>query len=198
MANTIKEQENQEMIVTQNTGRLRNLLFHLLLYISNHIITHIPFHWLRLNFYRKLMGCDIGESSFIFLGATFDSRGKFVLGNYSVINQNCRLDNRGGISIGSNTSVSANVIILTADHDLQSENFAGRQKPVIIENYVFIGTSAIILPGVTIGEGAAIAAGSLVTSDVKEYTIVAGIPAKPIGERNKNLDYQIEYGRLFC
>jgi maltose O-acetyltransferase len=48
----------------------------------------------------------------------------------------------------------------------------------------------MILPGVTIGEGAAVAAGAVVTKDVEAYTIVAGVPAKPIGSRPRNLTYQ--------
>jgi acetyltransferase-like isoleucine patch superfamily enzyme len=55
---------------------------------------------------------------------------------------------------------------------------------------VFIGARAIILPGVTIGEGAAVAAGAVVTADVEPYAIVAGVPARVIGSRPRNLTYR--------
>jgi maltose O-acetyltransferase len=62
--------------------------------------------------------------------------------------------------------------------------------PVTIGDRVFIGARAIVLSGVTIGEGAAVAAGAIVTKDVDPYTIVAGVPARPIGSRPKTLTYQ--------
>lgn len=61
---------------------------------------------------------------------------------------------------------------------------------VIIKDYAWIGSNVIILPKVTIGKGAVVAAGSVVTKSVPDYTLVAGIPAKKIGERNQNLQYQ--------
>lgn len=129
--------------------------------------------------------------------AYFDTRKNFILGENSVINQKCRLDNRGKIKIGNNVSISAEVCILTADHDLQCSYFTGRNSTVKIDDYVFIGTRAMILPGISLGRGSAIAAGAVVTKDVSPYTIVAGIPARPIGIRSTNLKYTISYGRLF-
>ena len=127
----------------------------------------------------------------------FDTRRGFKMGCNSVVNQNCRMDNRGGICIGDNVSISAEVCILTADHDLNSPDFVGRPRPVTIEDYVFIGTRAMILPGVILAKGSAVAAGSVVTRNVEPYTIVAGVPARPIGTRVQNLQYEIDYGRLF-
>ncbi|WP_333480017.1 acyltransferase [Allocoleopsis sp.] len=131
------------------------------------------------------------------MGAWFDAPKNFKVGKHSVINQKCRLDNRGGITIGENVSISAEVCILTADHDLQSWDFAGRTRPVHIEDYVFIGTRAVILPGVTLGKGCAVAAGAIVTKSVSPCTIVAGVPAKPIGKRQPDLQYRLSYRRLF-
>jgi acetyltransferase-like isoleucine patch superfamily enzyme len=61
---------------------------------------------------------------------------------------------------------------------------------VLIEDYVFIGTRAMILPGVILGKGCAVAAGAIVTKSVVPFTIVAGVPAKPIGHRVENLEYR--------
>jgi acetyltransferase-like isoleucine patch superfamily enzyme len=169
-----------------------------LLFLSNRIVARVPSHTLRKLFYRHCLRFGIGKQSYIFMDAWFDARHGFSMGDNSVINQKCRLDNRGGIIIADNVSISAEVCILTADHDLQSAEFAGRKKPVTIESYVFIGTRATILPGVTIGRGAVVAAGAVVTRDVEPYVIVAGIPARRIGARQRDLRYQLNYGRLFA
>lgn len=170
----------------------------LLLYCCNRLVAKVPSHRLRLAFYRHVMGFQIGARSYLFMDAWFDAPGGFIMGEHSVVNQRCRLDTRGGIRIGRNVSISAETVILTADHDPQSADFAGREKPVVIEDRVWIGTRATILPGVTLGEGAVVAAGSVVTRDVPAYSIVAGVPAKVIGERNRALNYTIDYGRPFC
>jgi acetyltransferase-like isoleucine patch superfamily enzyme len=172
--------------------------FDALLYLCNKIVAEIPSHTLRLGFYRKVMGFDIGRRSFIFMGAQFDCRNGFSLGDHAVINERCRLDNRGTLHIGSNVSISSEVCILTADHDPQSESFAGRNRPVEIADYSFIGTRALILPGCNIGRGAIVAAGSVVSKNVEPFAIVAGNPAKVIGQRPENLNYELDYGRLFA
>jgi acetyltransferase-like isoleucine patch superfamily enzyme len=177
---------------------LRRLLFDGLLFFCNGLVGHFPSHVVRRWFYRAVMQFEIGKRSFIFMGAEFDTRGQFEVGDHSTINQDCRLDNRGGLEIGSNVSISANVCILTADHDPQSSGFAGRTRPVHIADYVFVGTRAMILPGVTIARGAVVAAGAVVTRDVGERMIVAGCPARQIGVRDADLNYQIDYVRFFA
>jgi acetyltransferase-like isoleucine patch superfamily enzyme len=169
-----------------------------ILWVCNYRVAHIPSHVARLAFYRRVMRFRIGSGSSIFRGGWFDARGGLKIGVDTTINQNCRLDTRGGISLGDNVSVSAEVCLLTADHDMRSPAAAGRARPVTVGDYVFIGTRAMILPGVTIGAGAAVAAGAVVTRDVAPYTIVAGVPAKPIGPRPSGLSYSASYRRLFC
>ena len=178
-------------------NKIKQFLGEGLLYLTNHLINQIPFHFIRLGFYRTYLKFEIGSGSAIFMEAWFDSKNNFKMGNNSVINQKCRLDNRGGIRIGENVSISSEVCILTADHDLQSRDFTGRTRPVNIEDYVFIGTRATILPGVTLGKASAVAAGAVVTKSVPPFTIVAGVPAKPIGRRPADLQYCISYRRLF-
>lgn len=78
------------------------------------------------------------------------------------------------ITLGSGVVVSFRVTIVVHDHVTDTV------APVIVEDDVFIGTGAIVLPGVTIGKGAVVAAGAVVTADVPAGSVVGGIPAKPL------------------
>ena len=176
---------------------MRAFLSELRLYICNHVVCHIPSHNLRLWYYKNVMGFHIGKGSSIFMNCKFDCAKGLTVGSNSVVNSNCRLDSRGGLTIGDNVSISNDVVILTADHDLNSPDFAGRNKAVAIEDYVWIGTRAMILPGVSIAKGAVVAAGSVVSKDVEPFQVVGGVPAKLITTRNSKLRYKVSYQRLF-
>lgn len=171
--------------------------FELILYFCNHFVSRIPSARLRRFFYRKAMKFRMGTGATVFMNCAFDSQGGLVTGNNVIINAGCRLDTRGGITIGHNVSISQEVVVLTADHDMNSPSFDYRTKPVMIEDYAWIGTRATILPGVTIGKGAVVAAGAVVAKNVAPYTVVGGVPAKPIGNREPKLLYTLRHNRLF-
>jgi maltose O-acetyltransferase len=173
------------------------LFSELRLYLCNEMVSRFPSRRLRMLFYRKIMRFNLGEKATIFLNCRFDCAENLTVGSKSVINQGCRLDSRGGIQIGDNVSISEEVCILTADHNPHTLEFKGRTRPVIIEDYVFIGTRAMILPGATLRRGAIVAAGALVTGDIRALDIVGGVPARSIGARNPGLLYTSEYSRLF-
>jgi len=158
---------------------IRVFVSELRLYVCNHVINKIPSHTLRLWFYRSMMGFEIGKEATIGLGCIFDITQGLKIGEKSVINQRCRLDSRGGIDIGANVSISCDTIILTADHD-PKQYMDGRDRPVKIEPFVFIGTRAMILAGVTIGTQTVIAAGSVVAKDIPPHSIAGGVPCKVI------------------
>lgn len=99
--------------------------------------------------------------------------------------------------IGNNVSIAGEVRIYTMEHDVDDPNFAETGAPVVIDDYVVIGTRVTILPGVHIGKGAAIATGAVVTKDVEPYTLVGGVPAKFIRNRNKDLHYTLKFSRFF-
>lgn len=139
----------------------------------------------------------IGKKSMIFMGAWITSAGNFKMGDQSVINPKCHLDTRGGIEIGKNVSISAEVAIVTGDHNVQDPYFKARFRKVIIEDNVFIGFRAVILGNVKIGRGSVVSAGAVVTKDVPPLTIVGGVPAKKIGERVDNFQRDMTYSRLF-
>jgi acetyltransferase-like isoleucine patch superfamily enzyme len=175
---------------------MRRIISELRIFVCNRWVSRLPSRTFRMLFYRKIMKYSIGKESFIFMDCTFDCTVHFSMKNNSVINTKCRLDNKAGIHIGENVSVSQEVMILSADHDPSSATFAARDKAVYIEDYVFIGSRAIVMPGVTIGKGAVVAAGAVVTHNVEPYTIVAGVPAKFIKHRSQYLNYTIKYSRF--
>lgn len=163
-------------------------------YVANNVIAYVPSQRLRLAFYRKILKATIGTKTSILMRAWVDGVGKLDIGYHTVINQRCRLDNRGGLTIGNNVSISSGCTILTADHDVRASDFAYRERGVRIDDYVFIGTESIVLPGVHIGEGAVVAARSVVTKSVAPLAIVAGNPARPIGKRPlSSLGYSLHY-----
>lgn len=176
---------------------IKVFLSELLLYLSNHLLNKIPFWILREAWYKMFLQLEINKNACIHMHTRFDTKKNFSIGENSVINRGCRIDNRGGISIGSNVAISENVTLLTAEHDLQAPDFLGIKQPLVIEDYVFIGTGAIILPGVTLHRGSAVGTGAVVTKDVAAHTIVAGNPARPIASRNENLQYNTTYKRFF-
>lgn len=154
-------------------------------------VGHMPSHHFRRFFYR-LGGMHIGKGSTIHIGATFYDSRNITIGEDSLIGENAVLDGRDSLSIGSHVDIASEVMMYNAEHDVQSADFHAVTAPIKIEDYVFIGPRAIILPGVTIGKGAVIGAGAVVTKDVPENTIVGGVPAKEIGKRTlKNPSYRL-------
>jgi maltose O-acetyltransferase len=123
---------------------------------------------------------------------------KVHLGDRNVINFGCLFDGRKyHIRIGNDVSIGPEASILTLDHDPRSLELEDRGGDVVIGNRAWIGYRAIILPGITIGEGAVVGAGAVVTKNVEPFTIVAGNPAIKIGERSKKLSYRLHYDPIF-
>jgi maltose O-acetyltransferase len=119
---------------------------------------------------------------------TFSQIEKLELGRYIHIGPRSFISATGGLSIGDGTIISANVTILTSNHDYKSGDFLpyGANdvlRPVHIGTAVWIGFGAIILPGATVGDGAIVAAGAVVTGDVPAGAIFAGNPASEVGKR---------------
>ena len=176
--------------------RVENILLEFQVFIL-HLVGYIPFHCCRRFFYR-LAGIKIGKGSSIHTGARFYDPRNIVIGEDSILGEGIVLDGRAQLTIGSHVDIATDVMIYNSQHDTESESFQAEDKPVVIEDYVFIGPRSIILPGVKIDRGAVVAAGAVVTKDVPPYAIVGGIPAKIIGERkNKNLQYKLGRARWF-
>ena len=87
----------------------------------------------------------------------------------------------GGVRIGDRVIIAARVTITSRTHPLQLPRArVNEDRPIVIEDDVWLGAGAIVLPGVTIGRGAVVAAGAVVTKSVEPFTVVAGVPARPI------------------
>ena len=162
-------------------------------YGYNHLLTHIPVNWLRKACLGGWLG-SFGPGTSVQMNCRFLNGRKVHLGKRNVINFGCLFDGRKfHIRTGDDVSIGPEAAILTLGHDPQSPLFVDRGGDVIIGNHVWIAYRAIILPGVTIGEGAVVGAGAVVTKNVRPYAIVAGNPAREVGERDKNLSYELNF-----
>lgn len=143
----------------------------------------------------NISGMKLASSALIYMGSEIRSPWRISIGENSIVGHNCVLDGRGGLTIGKNVNFSSEVMVWTNQHDPQDSHFAIISKPVIIKDYVWLSCRSIILPGVTIGEGAIVAAGAVVTKDVEPYTMVGGVPARFICRRTTDLGYQLNSDR---
>ena len=165
-------------------------------YLYNAFVTHLPFYSVRHLYLSLVLRIRLGKGAAVHMGCFITGR-NIVIGAGSVINRNCYLDGRGGIVIGENVSISPECYIVSLDHDPSSPVFATLAKPVVIGHFAWLGARAMIMPGVEIGEGAVAGAGAVVTTSCRPYEIVAGAPARKIGERCRELQYSLRYFPLF-
>lgn len=182
---------------------------------------YIPSHVIRLFLYRHLFRISIGRDSSIHWLARFNLPSGIAIGHNTIIGNDAFLDGRSKrqwkdgqskvgrymsefinpkerpLTIGNNVSIAGEVRIFTMEHDIDDPHFAEVAAPVVIEDYVVIGTRVTILPGVRVGRGAVVASGAVVTKDVEPYAVVGGVPAKFIKERSRDLKYTLKFARLF-
>ena len=179
-------------IVVKITHRIGNILLEFEVMLL-HIVGFVPSHHIRRLFYR-LAGIKIGSGSTIHMGARFYNPRNIHIGKDSILGEGIVLDGRGELVIGDHVDIASEVMVYNCQHDIQSPDFRAVCGSIVIEDYVFVGPRAILLPGVRIKKGAVVAAGAVVTEDVAAYTIVGGVPAKIIGER-KITDMHYTLGR---
>lgn len=143
--------------------------------------------WVKASFLR-LLGADVGRRVVFYPGIWIFPGRNLRLGDDVDLAYGALITTSGGVSIGDRTLVGYGARILSSNHHIPAvpeRIFAAghADAPVIIDQDVWIGANAIILPGVTIGEGAVVAAGSVVTKDVPPWVIVGGIPARVLRHR---------------
>ena len=183
--------------ISQGKKSITHRGYELLCSIYNNCLAFFPNKAVRRSCCRFL-GMKIGSGCDISMGVFFQKPNGIELGRDCHINRGALLDGRGGIAMGNCVSISHRVALVSAGHDIHSRSFDYIKEKITIGDYVWIGVYATVLKGVAIGEGAVVAAGAVVTKDVEPYTIVAGVPAKKIGERVHGLNYKCRFPEWFA
>ena len=144
-----------------------------------------------LTLWGELTGRTMDKDFNFFPPFTTDCGKNLHIGRRVFINSGCRFQDQGGIYIGDDVLVGHNCVIATINH-IEAPDRRGDMvtAPVHIGNKVWIGANVTILPGVTVGDGAILAAGAVVTKDVEPCTIVGGVPAKRLREIHTDEDRQ--------
>ena len=129
----------------------------------------------------QLTGAAVAESVRVFPPLTSDFGRNITLGERIFINAGCRFQDQGGVRIGDDCLIGHNTVFATLNHDLDPSRRADMHPaPIVLGRNVWIGANVTILPGVTIGDNAVVAAASVVTKDVPANTVVVGSPARVV------------------
>lgn len=166
------------------------LKYGLIWVVCNDFLAHFPSKHIR-RWGLKFFGMKISKDVRFYQGFHIRSPQKISIGDGCSIGPKVLLDGRKGLTVGKNVTIAYEAIIWTLNHDYNDIHFCGKGAPVTIQDFAWICSRSIILPGITIGEGAVVASGAIVTKDVPPYAVVAGVPAKVIGQREQNA---YEYG----
>lgn len=161
--------------------------------IYNSYIKNFPSRRIR-KFLLKRFLASFGIRNGVQMNCNFINGKDIYLGNRNAINFGCLFDARRiDIRVGNNVSIGPEALILSFGSCYKEYGTENERKETFIDDYSYIGYGSIIFPGVKIGKGSVVGAGSVVINDIKPYTIVSGNPARFIKRRNKNLDYRINY-----
>jgi putative colanic acid biosynthesis acetyltransferase WcaF len=158
--------------------------------LYNSVICHVPVRALRMAWLRA-SGASLGDGAAVFWGTTVFNARDLVVGSRSVVSFRCVLDARGGLRLGEDVVVASDVQLITGGHDVDDPGFAPYFRPIEVGNRVWLTSRVTVLAGVSLGEGAVAAAGSLVTEDVAPFSVVGGVPARVVRERPQGLTYRI-------
>lgn len=164
--------------------------------VYNILINKIPSHSIRLAWLR-IGGAKIGKGSTLWRNTEVLGIEGLQIGEDSCIGWHCQIDARAGLRIGNHVTVASHTIMIAGGHDLNAPEFWAVGAPIIIEDRAWITTRVILLAGAHIGEGAVVAANTVVSKPVAPYTIVGGPGAKVLGQRVKDLNYKVGGKGLF-
>ena len=176
--------------MSQRLSRVIDQLFFLGLSAINTLHGLLPFV-VRPLLYRACR-FEIDRSATLQGGIRFFHVGGLSVGAGTLVNRGVYLDNRAGIRIGKQVSIAHDARIYTMGHDPHDEAFATKGQEVRIDDYAVVFAGAMIMPGVHLGEGSVVMAGSVVTKSVPPYRMVGGNPAVDIGERGCKPTYRLD------
>lgn len=134
-------------------------------------------------FLLRMFGATIGRRCRVYGGTQIWMPMNLVLGDDCWLDNDVKIYNVDKVVLGSNCVVSAGAFLCTASHDISSTRFELVTKPIELKDGAWCSSNALVLPGVTIGEGAVVGAGAVVTKDVEPWTVVAGNPARFVKKR---------------
>ena len=163
----------------------------------NLAVRNIPSRHVR-NFWLRRLLADLGKNAHVGLNVELHGPRQISIGSRSVVNAHCILDGRGGeLTIAHDVDIATACYIWTLEHDPDDDAHGVRGGPVTIEDHVWLASRVTVLPNVVIGRGAVVAAGAVVTRDVPSLAIVAGVPARVIGQRQNALTYELNFSPRF-
>lgn len=175
--------------MANDMGKLKKAIYYAVTLWGNRVMNKIPSRHLRKWFYQ-ILGAKFGKKCFPCRRVEILFPKGLVLEEGVSVGWFAELDARGGIHVGHDTNISSHVKLITGSHDIDDIDFSADFLPIHIGHHCWIGTGAIVLQGVRIGDGAVVAAGAVVAKDVEPWTVVGGVPARKIRMRRENQSYK--------
>lgn len=154
-------------------------------------IPWLPSKTLRNRLFR-LCGVKASKDVHFYPGLSIRNPKGLVIEDGVSLGPKCLLDARCGLTIHKNAVIAYEAIIWSLNHNYNDDKFCGKGAHTEIGQYAWICSRPIVLPGIKVGEGAVVASGAVVTKDVPPYSVVGGIPARVIGQRDRK-DYKYGY-----
>ena len=190
MDNVSDRRSWKETAPNQQMGRMVKYFYYPVVLFGNVVINKIPSRHIRKWWYQML-GAKIGKNSVICRRADVLFPKGLQLANNVSVGWFVDFDARGGIYIDHDTNISSRTNFITGSHEVDDPEFQASFRPIKIGHHCWIGTGATVLQGVTIGNGAIVAAGAVVTKDIPPYEVWGGVPARYIRKR-KCTEFQYE------
>ena len=185
------EEQTVEEAANSKMSKPVKCIYYAIVLFGNAVVNKIPSRHLRKWFY-KCLGAKIGNKTVICRRAELLFPKGLELKDNVAVGWFVDLDARGGIFVDHDTNLSSHTKFITGSHDIDDSNYTASFKPIRIGHHCWVGTGAIVLQGVTIGDGAVVAAGAVVTKDIPPYEVWGGVPAKFIRKRSTDLQYEVQ------